>query len=255
MNLPSQNLYAFYTLAQELNFTNAAKVIGLSQPAFSQRIKSLESYLDTTLIIREKNNIRLTESGHKLLKFCKLQLQIENDLLSEIKGDISSGFNGEIRIGGFSSVMRSIVQPSLNQLILNNDNLDLNLLSKELYEIPSLLNSAKVDFIIYNKPITKEGIRCEFLGEESLVEIRGKKHSNIYLDQDEYDNTTLDFFKKFKKSKLTKRRYLDDIYSIYDAVKSGLGNAIMPRHLIVDNSVKIVNKKNILSSPVYLIFI
>ena len=43
-------------------------------------------------------------------------------------------------------------------------------------------------------------------------------------------------------------------YSIYDAVKSGLGNAIMPRHLIVDNSVKIVNKKNILSSPVYLIF-
>ena len=60
MKIPSQNLSAFYVLSQELNFTRAAKLIGLSQPAFSQRIMALEQFFETTLIIREKNNISLS---------------------------------------------------------------------------------------------------------------------------------------------------------------------------------------------------
>lgn len=254
MKIPSIQLEAFYTLSQERNFTRASKVIGLSQPAFSQRIQSLESFLKTTLVIREKGNIKLTENGSKLLKYCYLNLQLENELLGEISGGQCSQLTGEIRIAGFSSVMRSITIPGLNKLISTNSNIQLTSMTSELNELPTLLKSSKVDYILLDRPLEREGLKSILLGHETLVEVLGKKDSDIYLDHDEFDKTSVNFLNYFKLSPPKKRRFLGDIYSIYDGVKGGLGNAIFPLHLIESKKIDIKNPKKVLKSPVYLIY-
>ncbi|WP_231138248.1 LysR family transcriptional regulator [Chromobacterium sp. Rain0013] len=53
----------FLVLAETGSFTRAAELRHLTQPAFSRRIKSLESWLGADLIDRTTYPTRLTEAG------------------------------------------------------------------------------------------------------------------------------------------------------------------------------------------------
>ncbi len=54
-------------LNQTGNFSQAAALGNLSQPAFSRRIKSLETWVGTLLVDRSRQPVRLTEAGHQIL--------------------------------------------------------------------------------------------------------------------------------------------------------------------------------------------
>lgn len=54
---------AFLAVAQEGSFTKASKLLNLSQPSISLKVKALEKDLGVTLIIREQNNLHLSREG------------------------------------------------------------------------------------------------------------------------------------------------------------------------------------------------
>lgn len=55
-------------LNQTGNFSQAAELGNLSQPAFSRRIKSLEMWVGTTLVDRSRQPVKLTEAGAQILE-------------------------------------------------------------------------------------------------------------------------------------------------------------------------------------------
>jgi DNA-binding transcriptional LysR family regulator len=56
-------------------------------------------------------------------------------------------------------------------------------------------------------------------------------------------------------NKNIKRIYLDDVHGIIAGLKSGLGRAVVPLHLIKnEKSLTIVNPKESLDVPVYLYY-
>lgn len=55
-------------LRQTGNFSQAAALGHLSQPAFSRRIKSLESWVGVTLVDRSRQPVRLTQAGEQMLE-------------------------------------------------------------------------------------------------------------------------------------------------------------------------------------------
>jgi DNA-binding transcriptional LysR family regulator len=61
------DLIAFLTVARERNFTRAAAKLGVSQPALSQTIRSLEARLGLRLLTRTTRSVSLTEAGERLL--------------------------------------------------------------------------------------------------------------------------------------------------------------------------------------------
>ena len=54
---------AFLAVAQEGSFTKASKLLNLSQPSISLKVKALEKNLGVTLIVREQNNLHLSREG------------------------------------------------------------------------------------------------------------------------------------------------------------------------------------------------
>jgi len=58
----------FLTVVREKSFSKASKKLGVSQPAVTQQIKLLEEYLDTQIVDRKKNGIKLTTAGEELFK-------------------------------------------------------------------------------------------------------------------------------------------------------------------------------------------
>lgn len=257
MKINSAGLEAFYNLTIERSFTRAALKLGLSQPAFSQRIKALEESLETTLVIRERQNISLTSEGEKLLKYCKTNLQIEEELLSDFRSTVKGNeLSGQIRIGGFSSIVRSILLPSLANLLRENPKVSIQTYTAELSQIPELLRSSRVDFVLHNRSVEKEGIINEFLGYEENVLVQSRKfpHTEIFLDHDENDVTTSSYFSLKGKKLNIRKRYLDDVYGLLDGVKLGLGKAVLPRHLIDTKELEVVDPKVVLRVPLYLVY-
>ena len=66
--LPSPaELSYFVEVSHALNFSRAAERLSISQPSLSLAIKRLEATMGTTLFIRHKHGVTLTQAGKKLL--------------------------------------------------------------------------------------------------------------------------------------------------------------------------------------------
>lgn len=257
MELSSINLNAFYNLAQIKNFTKAAKEIGITQSALSQRIKKLEEEVESVLVVRESKDIQLTESGELLLRYCEQNKKLEDEIINNLKSN-NETLKGVVRIASFSSILRSAIMPSLSNLMRDNQFLKLYLLNTELSELYELLRASKVDYIITNKLPRTSNLDTYFLGYEDnvLVESKNNKFKNIYLDHDSFDVTTESYFKLRPKlnNNITKR-YLDDVYGLIDGVEMGYGRAILPIHLIKSKKdFKVLYPKTRLRVPLNLVF-
>mgnify|MGYP000106092393 CR=1 FL=1 len=64
-------LATFLEVAQTRHFGKAAENLYLTQSAISARIRLLEEYFNTSLFIRNRNSIRLTSAGEKLIPYAE----------------------------------------------------------------------------------------------------------------------------------------------------------------------------------------
>lgn len=258
MALSSSQLEAFYTLSQALNFTKAAAKLNITQSALSQRVSNLESELGTTLFIRDRSGIKLTETAQDLLRFCQMKNALEEQFLGQIKSNNPKDLSGVLRIGGFSSITTSVLLPVLASFLKKNSNIQLTLHTKELDDLVSLLKSGEIDFMILDDRLQKEELERVPLGSEQYVLVESKDGSDldVYLDHDENDMTTLSYFKKFKSlTKDIRRFYVDDISGIIEGTRKGLGRSILPAHIVKnDKYLRIVNPKDIMVVPIYLYY-
>ena len=77
MNISSRQIDAFLALAEQRNFTRAATVCHLSQPAFSALIRALEDALGLRLFDRSTRHVDLTSEGKN---FCEAARRIRAEI-------------------------------------------------------------------------------------------------------------------------------------------------------------------------------
>jgi DNA-binding transcriptional LysR family regulator len=242
-------------VAQALNFTRAAEQLHITQSALSQRVMNLEQEIETTLFIRDRAGLRLTEAGLELVKYCRCKASLEEECLARLKGQ---GLAGIVRIGGFSSVMSSVILPSLAGLFKENPNLKLQMIIDEFDQLPQRLRQGEIDYMVLAQREQREDLERIALGQEQnvLVQKRKYKGPDIYLDHDESDDVTLQYLKLHgRRGTKIERRYLDNVEGLLAGVRLGLGRAVLPKHLIGrDSDLEIVHPSKVLEIPVYLYF-
>lgn len=259
MSLPSNQLDAFVSVAKAQSFSGGAKALNITQSALSQRILNLESELGSTLFIRESSGIRLTELGQRMLRYCQMKDSLEDELLGEIHTHKSHSLSGLIKIGGFSTVVRSVLIPSIAPLLTENSNVQVEFLTREVRQLPGLLETGQADFILLNKAYDKHGVENIQIGFEENVLVEPKNgifRDNVFLDHDSDDSTTADFFKRQASPlKSWRRSYFDEIYSIIDGVLNGAGRAVIPLHLAKQvEGLKVSKGFRAMKTPVFFCY-
>lgn len=245
MSLSSLHLDAFTEVARIGSFSKAAEALHVTQSALSQRIQNLEEELEATLFVRDRAGIRLTETGEMLLRYCQARVAMESEVLSHIKSNKKGELTGLLRIAAYSSVLRSVLIPTLAPFLQKHDKVQCQFESYEMNELENILVRGEADFVVLDFPLEREGVIAKEIGEEEYVLIESKEHKSrgdIYLDHDAKDFATLRFFRdQGKKIAPWKRSYMGDVYGILDGVKHGIGRAVMSKHLVTPQSgVKIV---------------
>lgn len=237
MKLNHLGLMAFAQAAKTLNMTRAAAQLAITQSALSQRIQSLEDDLEIALFTREGRNIQITEAGHRVLRFCESALALEGELVEELRSN-STDLAGPVRIAGFSSVMRSVVIPSLGSFLRKHPKLTPDFQSYEVIELPEVLRTGRADFVILDYELNRSGVEQIVLGLEEyvVIEPRGIKNiPEVFLDHGPHDNATDSFFaEQARAPKVIRRSFMGDVYGIIEGVQIGLGRAVMSKHLIED---------------------
>ena len=259
MSISSLQLDAFYEVAKAGSFSKAAIRLHITQSALSQRILKLEDEISTSLIVRDSSGLRLTQAGQKLLRYCQTKDSLEKEMLYSITNKSSHSLAGEVRIGSFSTVTRSVILNSLKKLIRVNQNVHLEVFSREIRELPALLRSGEVDYVVLDQVLRMEALEHHLLGYEEnvLIEPLAKGwRDGVFLDHDWEDMTTLSFLKLNRKTeKNIKRLFLDDIYGIIDGVSLGWGRAVVPKHLLRGiKGVRVVQGYKPLLIPLYLCY-
>ena len=96
MNLTQIN--DFLVVARTLNFTRAAQLLYISQPALSKQITAMERELNMQLFLRDQKSVRLTPVGVLLLKELPGLLEHYDGILERARA-VNSGHSGALVIG------------------------------------------------------------------------------------------------------------------------------------------------------------
>lgn len=114
MNYPQNynDLYAFLMVANEKNFTKAARLLGVSQPALSKTIRQLEQRLGLTLLTRTTRSLSLTQAGEQLYQTVQFGFTELNDGLTRLNY-LKDTPSGKVRINASLHAIDKIILPKL----------------------------------------------------------------------------------------------------------------------------------------------
>ncbi len=257
MSLSSRELDAFFAVARTLNFSRAAKELHITQSALTQRVQGLEDSLGLTLFVRNPRGVAPTPAGERLLRYCQARSGLEAELVSDLTGDKEHGLGGSLRLAAYSTVLRSVVIPSLAPVLRANPRLQPYFLEVELRDLPDRLLHGAVDFIVIDRPLQRSDLETVKLGEEENVLVTSAQYdppADLYLDHDTDDQTTVEFFAaQSRAAPAIRRGYYDDVYGIVEGVAMGLGRAVIPRHIAeAEKRLEIVKGFQPVKVPVHL---
>jgi DNA-binding transcriptional LysR family regulator len=97
--MDTRQLAAFCAVVERKSFSEAAERLGVTQPAVSQQIRSLEERVGQQLVDRSGRRVEPTEAGNRLYRSAQRLLALERQLFEEIAGDAEGPLRGQLAIG------------------------------------------------------------------------------------------------------------------------------------------------------------
>lgn len=245
----------FLKVAEYLNFTKAAEALYMTQPAVSQQIKQLEEEVGAKLFIRNKSGLVLTQQGEIVLKYARRQRALYEKMIMEIQS--SEKNMGPLRIGITHTSESNITASALAKYSIENNGARIILTSDTITNLYDKLENYELDLAIIdgsvNSPkfssmlLDTDYLVCVMgpdnkLSKKSVVTIKDLKKENMILRSEQSATRKL-----FEETLIANNEDIrdfdvilevDNIATIKDLVRKGLGVSILPRSACLDEIKK-----------------
>ena len=164
-----QNIRIFRTAAATLNFTEAAAMLGMTQPNVTQQLAKLERELHVMLFARNGRAVELTPAGRALLEECDRLFALENDILRKVRsaeeGKQSFTLGGTMTAGSFLLIgMNAAFQHS-------HPNFSLNLQIGSLPALQRRLAAGELELILTEDPYDRRHYLSEPYCTDRLIPV------------------------------------------------------------------------------------
>jgi LysR family transcriptional regulator, chromosome initiation inhibitor len=238
MSLLSPPLRAFVAIVHSKTVVAAAKQLGITQTGVTQRIRALEAQLMTTLFIRSRTGMNLTEEGQALFRYCQGAQDLEGQAFAQIQkaGTVAQI---QVRIGGPTSIMRSRVIPACLPVMRDWKNL---LLSFQITDEPSLvaeLRSGASQLVIVPPEDVAREMDSKLLRPERYLLVATSKWKDRLLsdlitneriiDFDSSDQMSFNYLRRFDLLDRAKkdRYFANSTEAICEMFCAGLGYGVL----------------------------
>src|SRR5437763_8761986 len=99
MLMDTRQLAAFCAVVERASFSQAAEQLGVTQPAVSLQIRSLEKRLGLQLLDRSGRRVEPTDAGRRLYRSALRLLAQEEQLLAELGEEVEGELTGRLELG------------------------------------------------------------------------------------------------------------------------------------------------------------
>lgn len=160
-------LFTFITVAKVKNFTRAADILNITQPAISQHIKALEEYYNVKLLYKKSRQMELTEEGELLFKHAleldRLSKMIKSELQN--KSSVIKRYNvgATLTIGGY------VLPKIIGKYRAIYENIDIILYVDNTETIIKKLYSGDINLGVIEGPFDKTKVNYIKFKDDELV--------------------------------------------------------------------------------------
>ena len=107
--MDTRQLAAFCEVVDRKSFSQAAERLGVTQPAVSLQVRSLEKRLGRTLLDRSGRRVEPTEAGLALYRGAQRMLALEGQLIEELDAGEEGELGGTLEVGASTGPGSTVV--------------------------------------------------------------------------------------------------------------------------------------------------
>jgi DNA-binding transcriptional LysR family regulator len=177
MEMELRHLRYFLAVAEELNFTRAARRLHIAQPPLTQQIKALEAELEVSLIDRSAYRIRLTAAGRAFAaEVARILGDVRHAVLIAKRAARSAA--GQVRVGFTESAsFNSLVTATFRSFKSAFPRVEVSLEERPSTELAAALREGRIDAAFVRPPLqNQEGLTLHILQEEDMVAAVSSAH-------------------------------------------------------------------------------
>jgi len=149
--LDLEALRSFLHVARERSFSRAAKLLHVSQPAVSVRIRTLEEELGERLFLRARGGVELTEAGAVLCASAEKIFSDVQEALTRLK-ELKEGGLGRVRVGCSDTVSLYLLPAALVRFRRRYPGAEIDIRNAHTLELLDLLVRGELDFCVVTAP-------------------------------------------------------------------------------------------------------
>ena len=176
-----KTLRYFVVVAEELNITKASKILMMSQPPLSNQIKHLEEELNTTLFIRGKRHLELTEEGKYLYQKAKDIIYLNDKTTNEILL-MNKGLTGTISIGLVEGMAPDIAAEWISEFLNKHPNVKFRILDGNSDDLIEKMRAGLISLAVITSPYDQILLNSFKVAEEKMVALINKDHPLAKLE-------------------------------------------------------------------------
>lgn len=246
-----RHLKYFLAVAEELNFTKASEKLFISQPPLSRQIMELEEEIQARLFIRNNKKVELTEAGKYFEKEVRELFQHLERISIKTK-KIAENVSGEFRIAYISSIYAEVISELIKHLKEKFPYVNFKLFEVSTTKQIAALEQGKIELGIIRSPIKSPKIKTQLWFQDGFSAVYNKSLIQI-KSEEEIPNLKDETFVFFNKDYAPHYHEVllqlcafygftpkvvhesNNINSIVQLVKNGLGISIVPSNIAKNN--------------------
>lgn len=165
------------TIAKTKNFSEAAKILYISQPALSQYIKKLEEDMGVKLFTRDKTEVNITDEGREFIYYAEEILKLHRELLIKMES-FSSKERKKLTLGISQFYGKYFIPKLIPEFVKLCPEAEIKIIESESKIIEENLLKGEVDIAIVPMPVYSTKVKYKTLYRERFsiaINFKNKK--------------------------------------------------------------------------------
>ena len=147
MSLEVRRMRHVISLADHGSFARAAASLGLSQPALSRSIQSVEREIGSSLFVRTNNGVEPTDSGRVFVARIRQIVQLTEDLDRDIVSERGL-HSGHVHVGAGPYPAQSTLTSALTRFVVAHPRIIVRVVMREWDELLRKLRAREIEFFV-----------------------------------------------------------------------------------------------------------
>jgi DNA-binding transcriptional LysR family regulator len=167
--MDTRQLAAFCAVVDRRSFSQAAEQLGVTQPAVSLQIRSLEKRLGQRLLDRSGRRVEPTEAGQRLYRSAQRLLTFEQQLLEEVAGEGEGELTGRLEIGCSTGPGATVLPLLLCEFQEANPAVSISLSVNDTQHVVDSVARRELELGVVGATTTRRGVTFEPFFQDEVV--------------------------------------------------------------------------------------